>query len=563
MSSNLPAPVPERDPVRPFLGAATCFTIYWVLWNLLIPPARFLGGEMVADTLPLLVSATIASAFGMAIFESRALGDIGLHWRETASFRNLLTGLALGIAGAALLILPCIALGFARYQRFPEADVSWSGSLVAPVLLLCGAAGEEIIFRGFMLQYLMRGYGPWAGIPRHRRRLRTSSRRQSRSHHSRHRQHSRLRHSFRSRSTPHPRPLVPHRDPLRMERNPALPRRRPQRPYNQSYGVSTGMERIGSLEWRKVRTRSGYSRLGSPPDSRSCVMESTPYPRLDLAARQQRCRLAAVAGRSCSAFLIALLALQSAPAGVLHPADKLTEDEKLALVRDLSSEYAKVKGNLPRSHKALEFNADGTWNLKQWQEAQLANGLVARLGDQIQITKVTLDGDKILFDINGGLKGPKGGWKNHVQVGVGVGMVQQPLAGAGPATVGTTIELNFHKPMEGLTSDEVKSLLSPIFDFDKHTATRLYSETLSPEVSKAVAEKRALVGMDREQVILALGHPDHKYRESKDGVDSEDWIFGIPPGKITFVTFEGAKVTKVKDQYAGLGIQAATPKPVP
>jgi len=117
--------------------------------------------------------------------------------------------------------------------------------------------------------------------------------------------------------------------------------------------------------------------------------------------------------------------------------------------------------------------------------------------------------------------------------------------------------------MEGLTPDDVKTLLSPIFEFDRHSATKLYSETLSPTIQKAVAEKRAMIGMNHEEVTLALGHPDHKYRESKDGVDSEDWIYGIPPGKITFVTFEGDKVVKVKDQYAGLGIQTAAPQPNP
>lgn len=249
---------------------------------------------------------------------------------------------------------------------------------------------------------------------------------------------------------------------------------------------------------------------------------------------------------------------------MVHPSDKLTEDEKIALVRDLSSEYAKVKGNLPRSKKALEFNVDGTWNLKQWSEAQKQFGLVARLGDKVQITQVTLDGDKILFDINGGLKGPKGGWKNHIQIGMGSPYGGQPMGNvSGPGTIGTTIELNFHKPLENLTSDDVKTLLSPIFEFDKHSAVKLYSETLSPTMQKAVAEKRAMVGMDREQVTLALGHPDHKYRESKEGIDTEDWIFGTPPGKITFVTFEGNKVIRVKDEYAGLGIQAGSAQPTP
>jgi len=266
---------------------------------------------------------------------------------------------------------------------------------------------------------------------------------------------------------------------------------------------------------------------------------------------------------SACALVLILPALQAG--GPIHPADKLTEDEKIALVRDLSSEYAKVKGNLPRSHKALEFNADGTWNLKQWSEAQKQNGLVARLGDKVQITQVSLEGDKILFDINGGLKGPKGGWKNHIQIGMGPAYGPQAVSNNpnGPGTIGTTIELNFHKPMEGITPDDVKTLLSPIFEFDRHSATKLYSETLSPTIQKAVAEKRAMIGMNHEEVTLALGHPDHKYRESKDGVDSEDWIYGIPPGKITFVTFEGDKVVKVKDQYAGLGIQTAAPQPNP
>ncbi len=153
-----------RDPIRPFLGAATCFIIYWVVWNLLIPPARFLGGEMVADTIPLLVASTAASALAMAIFESRGLGDLGLHWRENSSGINLATGIALGAGGALLLVIPALPLGLAHFERIPNPDVSIPGAIFAPLLLLCGAAGEEILFRGFMLQYVMRGYGLWAGI---------------------------------------------------------------------------------------------------------------------------------------------------------------------------------------------------------------------------------------------------------------------------------------------------------------------------------------------------------------------------------------------------------------
>ena len=46
----------------------------------------------------------------------------------------------------------------------------------------------------------------------------------------------------------------------------------------------------------------------------------------------------------------------------------------------------------------------------------------------------------------------------------------------------------------------------------------------------------------------------------KDGVDFEDWVYGTPPGKIVFVTFEGDKVVKVKEDYAGLGTDVGSVK---
>jgi hypothetical protein len=94
-----------------------------------------------------------------------------------------------------------------------------------------------------------------------------------------------------------------------------------------------------------------------------------------------------------------------------------------------------------------------------------------------------------------------------------------------------------------------------VLDFEKHSATEIYSETLPPEVQTAIKEKRAREGMTHEQVIMALGRPVYKSRETKDGLELEDWVYGRAPGKITFVTFNGDKVIKVKEEYAGLGNQ--------
>ncbi len=48
-------------------------------------------------------------------------------------------------------------------------------------------------------------------------------------------------------------------------------------------------------------------------------------------------------------------------------------------------------------------------------------------------------------------------------------------------------------------------------------------------------------------VLAALGRPDQKVREQNDqGIETEDWIYGNPPAKTVFVTFQGDKVIRVK-----------------
>ena len=55
--------------------------------------------------------------------------------------------------------------------------------------------------------------------------------------------------------------------------------------------------------------------------------------------------------------------------------------------------------------------------------------------------------------------------------------------------------------------------------------------------------------LTREDVKTILGQPDYpKQRETtKDGLETEDWIYGTPPARTTFVTFIGDKVVRVKE----------------
>jgi len=51
---------------------------------------------------------------------------------------------------------------------------------------------------------------------------------------------------------------------------------------------------------------------------------------------------------------------------VIGPGDKLTDDEKIELLRGLMAEYATMKVPLARSKKPLEIFVDGTFNSKYW-----------------------------------------------------------------------------------------------------------------------------------------------------------------------------------------------------
>jgi len=243
----------------------------------------------------------------------------------------------------------------------------------------------------------------------------------------------------------------------------------------------------------------------------------------------------------------AVIAVLTLAPGVLPAGNKLTWEDRVELTRGLTAEYATVKALLPRSPKALEFDSSGSAIAKE-------SGPAARTGDLVQVTKIGIEDDRLVLEINGGFKGGRK-WYHGVQIGMGGNTAPVAKTSDSNAPAGTSIVILFHKPLEPIKAAEVKKMLASVLDFEKHSVTQLYSETLPPETVKAIKEKRATVGMDHEQVRMALGQPQHKSRETKDGLEIEDWVYGTPPGKITFVTFSGDKVITVKDSYAGLGSQ--------
>jgi hypothetical protein len=261
----------------------------------------------------------------------------------------------------------------------------------------------------------------------------------------------------------------------------------------------------------------------------------------------------------------AALAIVSLLPGVCLAGNKLTFDDRVEITRGLMAEYGVLKASLPHARSALAFDAASGIDKNEWARIAQQEGLAARAGTTVQVTKVDIGEDRITLQIDGGYNGGRK-WYRNATVGVGPSSIpNQTRIGDGvddDAPYGTSVAVLFHKPLEAMKASDIKKMLATLIDFDPHSVTEIYSETLSPEVQAAVTGKRALVGMNKEQVTLALGRPEHKERQTDNGVELEYWTYGEAPGKFTFVTFKGDKAITVKEEYAGLGSQVNEPGPV-
>src|SRR4051812_31523522 len=149
--------------------------------------------------------------------------------------------------------------------------------------------------------------------------------------------------------------------------------------------------------------------------------------------------------RTCAIIAIAAVVSLSPPPAA---AEKLTFEDRVELTRGLMAEYGTVKVLLPRSKKALEFDgATNTFDKKEWAAIAKESGPAARTGDSVQVTKVELENDRIVLEINGGFRGGRK-WYSGVQVSAN-GNAPTPISrNDSNAPGGTSIAILFHKPLE-------------------------------------------------------------------------------------------------------------------
>jgi hypothetical protein len=232
-------------------------------------------------------------------------------------------------------------------------------------------------------------------------------------------------------------------------------------------------------------------------------------------------------------------------------AQPLQPSSRLELVRYVSGEFAKAVTPLPAARKGFHVGVGKELDDHELHQLLANTGIAVNSGDTVQITRLEFREKEIVVDLNGG-SGHHFRLKDHLQVSVGGGPSTANSAsvpGQGGQTAGVTLLLDYGKALPDMGPDDLKHDLALVLDFkNEKSATVNWVDTLPPEYKKAIQDNRALVGMDHDMVIAALGRPDHKVRErTEQGDETEDWIYGDPPSKTIFVTFLGDKVIRVKE----------------
>ncbi len=132
----------------------------WRLMPLLMPPE--VSGLVVA-ALSTFAAGAFANGLLVRMYEGSELKAFGMAWSK-ASGRELLTGTAGGAGAAAAIFVLALATRMAHVERAPAPGL-WPLDLVFILVVLAfGAVGEELLFRGYAFQLMVRMMGEFAAV---------------------------------------------------------------------------------------------------------------------------------------------------------------------------------------------------------------------------------------------------------------------------------------------------------------------------------------------------------------------------------------------------------------
>ena len=229
----------------------------------------------------------------------------------------------------------------------------------------------------------------------------------------------------------------------------------------------------------------------------------------------------------------------------------LKPSSRLEIIRYVSGEFAHADKAIPGARRGYRVVVGKPIDENALKYALANTGIAVNPGDTVQITRIDFREKEIAIDLNGG-SAHHFRLRDHLEVGVGGGAGPAMTTSsntAGEQRVGATLILDYRRPLPDMSPDDLKRDLSTFLDFEREKSAAVnWVDTLPLEYKKAIQDGHAVVGMDHDMVIAALGRPDHKVREKNEsGDETEDWIYGNPPSKTVFVTFIGDKVTRVRE----------------
>jgi len=242
-------------------------------------------------------------------------------------------------------------------------------------------------------------------------------------------------------------------------------------------------------------------------------------------------------------IILAVLCL-ALPAVGRAQASKASETE---IIRKLLAEEAAARVDMPLGGEGVEVSERGEINESKLKKQIQKNGMSIQAGRVVRVTNVEFGSKNIDIELDHGGKEKKH-LSDHLQVSVGGASTPGPQQSSVPKANGSKISLTFSsKVPANLTFDQLQQLLVPVLDFTKRTIVSTNIESLPPEFKEAVLAKEAVIGMDQDTVLLAMGIPDRKTLEKVNGVEQEEWQYDGRGVKKTFVTFENNIVVGVRE----------------
>ena len=149
---------------RSLLRLSVFITITVVLWWFLAGLITLLMPEtVVASALSLGIAVIATTTAMMRIYEMQPFYAVGFFFNRAGAV-HLGMGLALGAGSSLFVVAVQWACGWARFERvgfLPHEMLTLSFWFV---ILLIGAIGEELLFRGYGFQHLIVALGPWFPI---------------------------------------------------------------------------------------------------------------------------------------------------------------------------------------------------------------------------------------------------------------------------------------------------------------------------------------------------------------------------------------------------------------